>query len=113
MVPAIVFLAVAAVSILALPRRLAVAPLLLAAAYTVREPIVALGPANLSVLRMLVLVGIMRVMARGERMANGWNTLDTWLFTWAFVLVGMSVFHTSDAWTYRLGMVLGEMGVYF
>lgn len=50
--------------------------------------------------------------ARGERMANGVNTIDRLLFAWAALLIAASAFHTSDAWVFRIGMVLGEVGVY-
>jgi hypothetical protein len=113
MAASLAFLAVAAVLILVLPRRLAVIPLLLAATYTTRNPIVSLGPANLSVLRVLVLFGILRVIVRRERLSNGVNAIDRWLVIWAVLLIGTSVFHTADAWTFRLGMVLGELGTYF
>ena len=113
MTPAnLVFLVIAAALIVSLPRRAAVVPLLLAAAYTTRQPIVELGPASLSVLRVLVLIGFARAAVRGEYFAHGLNAVDWLLFAWATLLVGMSVFHTSDAWTFRLGLMLGEVGAY-
>ena len=114
MIPgAVAFLAFAAVAILMLPRRLAVIPLLLTAAYTGRANVIELGPANLSALRILVLIGFARAIVRGERLAGGVNIVDTLLLLWAAMLVGLSAFHTSDAWTFRIGMTLGELGVYF
>src|SRR6476646_191127 len=107
------FRAAAGVLLAVLPRRYASIPLLLAAAYTARTPLLELGPANLSVLRLLVVVGIIRIFSRGERIANGANAVDWFLLAWAALLVGSSLFHTSDAWTFRLGMVLGDLGVYF
>jgi hypothetical protein len=89
-----------------------VIPLLLAAAYTTREPVVVLGPANLSALRVLVLIGAVRVLARGERLANGMNAVDGLLLMWATLLIGFSVFHSSNSWTFRIGLVLAELGVY-
>jgi len=112
-VAGLAFLAVAGVLLAALPRRYASIPLLLAAAYTARTPLLELGPANLSVLRLLVVVGLIRIFSRGERIANGANAVDWFLLAWATFLVGSSLFHTSDAWTFRLGMVLGDLGVYF
>jgi hypothetical protein len=109
----VVFLVIAGVLLVVLPRRYAAIPVLLAAAYTTRLPVVELGPANLTVLRILVLVGIVRLLARGERIANGVNAVDRLLLAWAMVLIGGSAFHTSDAWTFRIGMVLGDLGVYF
>jgi hypothetical protein len=108
----VVFLVIAAVLLLVLPRRSAVIPLLLAAAYTTRAPVLELGPASLSVLRVLVIVGAVRVLARGERIANGLNAVDLLLFAWATFLIGIGVFHTSEVLIFRLGLVLGELGVY-
>jgi hypothetical protein len=108
----VAFTVIAGLLLVVLPRRLAVIPLLLAAAYTTRLPIVELGPASLSALRILVVVGIARVLLRGERIANGVSAIDVLLFAWALLLVGSSAFHTPDAWMFRSGMVLGEVGVY-
>jgi hypothetical protein len=83
-----------------------------ASAYTTRIPVLEFGPAKLSVLRILVLVGIVRVLARRERPSHGLNTIDWLVLTWAAFLFSVSVFHTPDVWTYRLGMILGEVGVY-
>lgn len=112
MTGSLVFLVIAGVSLVALPRRWAALPLLLAAAYTTREPIVDLGPASLSVLRVLVVIGIARVLVRGERIATGIVTLDRLIVAWAVLLVVMSAFHSSNAWTLRLGMVWGDIGTY-
>ena len=56
----LVFLLVAAILLIVLPRPVAVLPLMLASAYTTRSPVVELA-CKLSVLRILVLVGIVRV----------------------------------------------------
>jgi hypothetical protein len=110
---AIAFMAVAGLFLVALPRRLAAIPLLLTAAYTTRLPVIALGPANLSVLRILVVIGLIRMVVRGEQIAHGLNTVDRLLLVWAAVMIGLSPFHTNDGWTFRIGMVLGDLGVYF
>ena len=112
MIGEVIFLVIAGVLLLALARRHAVIPLLLAAAYTTRLPVVEIGPASFSVLRVLVMVGIVRVLVRGERIANGLNAVDYFLFAWATLLISVSAFHTTDAWTFRLGLVLSELGVY-
>jgi hypothetical protein len=109
----VVFAIVAGVLIFTLPRRSAVIPLLLAAAYTTREPVLELGPATLTVIRLLVVIGLARVVVRGERIAGGLNTMDGLLIAWGGCLIGMSAFHTSDAWVFRIGMVWAELGFYF
>ena len=106
------FTVIAAALLAALPRRFAVMPLMLAAAYTTRVPLVELGPANFSVLRLLVVIGMVRVLARGERIANGMNAVDRLLLAWAMLLIGLSAFHTPDAWTLRIGLVLSQVGLY-
>jgi len=109
----VAFLLIAGLCLVLVPRRIAALPLLLAALYTTRIPVIELGPANLSVLRVLVLIGLVRAAARREWTAQGWNAIDTLLLAWATLLIASSAFHTPDAWTFRLGMMLGELGVYF
>ena len=65
------FLVVVAPLMLVLSRRLALLPLLMAALYTTRGPVVALGPANLSVLRVVVIVGLARTLVRGNGSGTG------------------------------------------
>ena len=113
MIGSLVFVLIAGSCLLALPRRWAAMPLLLAAAYTTRMPIVQIGPASLSVLRILVVIGFIRILLKGERITNGLIALDRLILFWATLLVAMSAFHSSDAWTLRLGMVWGDIGTYF
>jgi hypothetical protein len=110
--PDAVFLIVGGVLLVVLPTRLAVLPVLLAAAYTTRIPVLELGPATFTVLRTLVVVGFVRILARGEWIAHGLNAVDRLLIAWAILLIGTSLFHTADAWVYRMGLVMGELGVY-
>jgi hypothetical protein len=106
-----VFSLIASVLLLSLPRRLAALPLLLGAAYVTREAV--LGPANLTVLRILVAVGVLRAILRGERSAGPMNTVDRLVIIWGIALIASSAFHTSDAWIYRLGIVWTDWGCYF
>jgi hypothetical protein len=108
----VVFLVIAGLLLLTLPRRSAYMPVLLAAAYTPRLPVLELGPASLSVLRILVVVGMVRIVARGEWIPNGLNSVDRLLIAWTVLFIGISAFHTPDAWSFRIGMMLGELGAY-
>ena len=108
-----IFTIVACGLLLTLPRRWAAIPLLLAVAYIGRDAVIQIGPANLTVLRILVVVGSLRVLAKGERLANGVNSVDRLLVLWAFVLLVTSFFHTTDAWVFRIGMIWNELGCYF
>ncbi|MDT3680721.1 MAG: hypothetical protein ROZ64_18040 [Burkholderiaceae bacterium] len=107
------FLAIASVLMLALPRRLAVLPLVLSALYMTGAQLLQIGPATFTIPRLLVLVGFMRVLVRGEGITSGLQTVDKLILLWAAVLIGTSAFHTSDAWLYRSGIVWTELGCYF
>ena len=107
------FTLVASVYLCILPRRLAAIPLLLAATYMTRGQVLEIGPAHFTVLRILVVVGLLRALLKGEGIANGINTLDRMLILWSIFLLGSSVFHTSDAWVFRAGIVWNDLGCYF
>src|SRR5262245_11042364 len=106
------FTVAGAILVATLPRRWALLSVFVAVAYTTRVPVVEIGPANLSALRTIVLVGLARLLFRGQCPPQGLSSVDRPLFAWAALLVGFSVFHTSDAWTFRIGMVVGEVGLY-
>lgn len=108
-----VFLITAAVFLIALPRRLAALPLILTAAYMTYGQLVILGPANFTILRILVAVGFLRVLLRGEHLPDGLHTVDKLILTWAAFLMVTSVFHEFSGWIYRSGLVWTEVGCYF
>lgn len=95
-----------------LPRRMAAAPLLLGAANMTCGQVLEVGPAHFTTIRVLVVLGFMRVMARGEHLANGINGTDRLMILWAAWLIGSSAFHTQDAWVFRSGVVWTELGSY-
>ncbi len=107
------FLVVASILLMSLPRRLAALPLLLSAAYMTYGQIVNIGPAHFTILRMLVVVGFLRVLFRGEHLTDGFHTLDKLVLLWAMVLLAMSPFHEYNAFVYRAGIIWTELGCYF
>ena len=106
-------LVIASILMLTLPRRLAILPLLLAATYMTRGQFLEIGPAHFDIPRLLVVVGFLRIIARGEHLPDGLHGVDKLVLIWAAILIGMSAFHTSDAWVYRMGLVWAEVGCYF
>ncbi|MFM2067291.1 MAG: hypothetical protein RLZZ584_2200 [Pseudomonadota bacterium] len=109
----LLFTLAASLLLLVLPRRLAAMPLLLAAAYMTRGQELEIGPVHMTVVRLLVLVGFVRVLLRREQLARGWHVVDRWMLVWAAWLIGSSAFHTPDAWLFRAGVVWTELGCYF
>jgi hypothetical protein len=108
----LLFLLVSAGLLLALPRPLAVVPLLLGTLYMPVAQSFEIAGANFPVVRLLVAVGMLRLMFRGEGPAGGWRLVDWMLVAWALLLMATSAFHTSEAWLYRAGIVWTELGVY-
>jgi hypothetical protein len=104
-----------AIGMLFLPRSWASLPLLIGACYMTLGQGVEIGPFSFTVIRMLVVVGIIRVTVRGERLANGLISLDWYLMVWALLMVLSGLFHEdpSSALVYRLGAVFNACGIYF
>jgi hypothetical protein len=74
-----------------------------------------LGPLHFSALRILIAVGVGRVLLRGERLANKMNSLDHLMVVWAVWALIASLFHqdTSEVLVNRLGLVYNVCGIYF
>ncbi len=74
-----------------------------------------LGPFHLMSIRLLVVVGILRVIIRGERLTGGMNILDRFMIVWAAWALMSSVFHDNSPGILvnRLGLVFNACGIYF
>ena len=96
-----------------LPRRWGSLPLLIGAAYMPSGLEVEVGPAHFSVIRILIIVGFVRVMSKGERIAGRLNFLDKLMVLWGIWFVCSSVFHVSSVLVTRLGVVFDILGAYF
>jgi hypothetical protein len=97
------------------PRRYAVIPMILMACFLSSRQRVSIGGLDFTMLRMMVLFGWMRVIARGETAGFRWHSLDKCLVL--FALSG-TVIHTLrdgsvGALIYRLGMSFDAVGMYF
>ena len=110
----IIFLLITAAAVLGLPRRWAPLPLLAGACYISPAEEFLIGPFHFTVLRLLLLAGAIRALARHERLPGGLNTLDWLIIAWGAVTLGMSVFHKpfNDVVVFRLGMVYNAFGMY-
>lgn len=109
----LVFTLIASAFLIALPRRLAAIPLLIGALWMTRGQILMVGPAHFTVVQILITVGMIRVLSRGEWIADGINHVDRFLILWAIWMFGSSAFHTSDAWVFRAGILWTNLGSYF
>ena len=86
------FLACAA-ALLTVPRKWAPVPLLLGCTYMTLDQGINLGGISLPVYRMLLLVGTIRVVARGELLPGGLNLIDKLMIVWGLWMLFASLFH--------------------
>lgn len=112
---AIIFLSINIAALLFFPRRWAPLPLLVGACYMTLGQGVEIGPFRFTIIRILVLAGLVRVAIRWERISGGMNGMDWLMLLWSIWALVSSVFHYnfSDALINRLGLVYNACGIYF
>lgn len=112
---AIIFLLLNAVALLSLPPRWAPLPLLMGACYMTNAQAVMLGPFHFTVLRLLLLLGVIRAVARNEQLPGGLNGLDWLSLAWGAWLLSSTAFHKpfGEALVFRLGVAYNVLGIYF
>ena len=73
------------------------------------------GLFHFTIIRVMIAVGLARVVIRGERLAGGMNGMDWLMFIWASLTLANSFFHKdpSSALIFRLGFAYNICGVYF
>jgi hypothetical protein len=99
--------------VLAFPRREASLAFVIAALLVPRVQEIALGSLHFTALRMVILVGLFRVMARGEHIGGKWNFLDRIVALWAVWAVCSSAFHPAGFSMARFGEIYTAFGIYF
>jgi hypothetical protein len=114
-VPAVIFTILAGFFLFRLPRQWASLPLLIGASYMTLGQNIEMGPFHFTVIRILVAVGVVRVIAKRERIKGGWKNLDRMMIVWGCCAVCSSCFHKdfSSALVYRLGLAYDSLGLYF
>jgi hypothetical protein len=112
---AIGFVLINSIMLIFLPRRLAPLPLLVGACYMTLASAVEVGAFHFMVIRILIAVGISRVILRGERLAGKMNTLDWLMVAWAVWALMSSLFHedTAKVLVNHLGLAYNACGIYF
>jgi hypothetical protein len=111
----IVFLIVNGLVLLSASRQWAALPLLVGACYIPLGQGVELGPFNLQAIRLLIAIGFVRVILRGECLSFRMNGLDWLMVLWGGWALLCSLFHKDVSGTLvnRLGLVYNGWGIYF
>ncbi|HOR69784.1 MAG TPA: hypothetical protein PLY00_00615 [Verrucomicrobiota bacterium] len=98
-----------------LPRHWAALSLLAGASYMTLGQQIDVGPLSFTVIRILGLIGVVRVLIRREDIAGGVNALDKMIMVWGAWALFSSAFHEpkGEAFVFRLGLVYTAFAVYF
>jgi hypothetical protein len=109
------FVIAAAAALLGLPRRFAALPILAVACYMTLGQEINFGPISFTALRIVIAVGLLRIMVRREVMVGGVNRLDLLVLVWGGLLVASSLLREDVAATliFHLGLVYNTLGIYF
>lgn len=111
----LLFILMACLLVLVLPRRIASIPLILTACYiTIGQQVVIFG-FNFTALRLVILVGWIRLFARGELRALEFNLIDKVFLWWLVVgfIANTILWQSSEALVGRLGLTYNAAGLYF
>lgn len=111
----IAFLIVNAAFLLTLPRKWAPLPLLIGTCYMTYGQGFDLGPFSFTVIRILIAIGVLRVILHDVRLTGGMNKLDWLMMGWAGWALISSIFRpdASSVLVFRLGLVFNTCGIYF
>jgi hypothetical protein len=110
------FLLLVAAALFLVPRRWAAVPLLVAACYVPIGEGIELGSLSLPVYRVMLALGLIRCLLRGEGLAGGFNTVDRLMVLWSGWVLLASFFHLSEPGSgpvYASGYVVNVALSYF
>lgn len=98
-----------------LPRKHALLPYVIGACWVPADQTVMVGELNFQVLRILVVIGILRLWMKGEIVAIRWNRFDKLFLAWALVgaVIYVLQWRTMGAILFKCGQLLNSLGLYW
>jgi hypothetical protein len=110
----LVMLLACCIALLCVPRRFAIIPFLVMALVIPSAQRIVVGSLDFTFLRILIVVGLLRVMLRGEQRGVIWWRLDAIVVVWAAALFAASMIRTGgEVLEYQCGMTMETLGGYF
>ncbi len=112
---AILLLLACSIAILTVPRRWAAVPLLIGCCYMTKGQGIELGFASFTVFRLLLLVGLARIILRGERIEGPFNLIDKLMIAWAAWMILASFTHVWESGSgpvFTIGAVFDQVQIY-
>lgn len=112
---ALIFFLLCTLAVIVVPRKWAPAALLVGCTYIPLSQGVEVASISLPIYRMLLIVGVFRVIAKGERLQGGINLIDKLLVAWSCWTIFASLFHDSDQYGFitACGSVFNLTLIYF
>ena len=101
--------------IMVLPRRSAILPFLFLVTFIPSSQRIAIATLDFSLLRILVICGLLRIFARGEHRDTRWGKIDKFVLGWAIAqaLAFVALRHNAGAVIQICGKMLEHLGMYF
>ncbi len=111
----IAFTVVLALAVLFVPRKYFLLPYLVAACFVPADQRIIIFGLDFTALRILVVVGFLRVICDGDRQPLRFNAFDKLLVTWAVVgaIVYVLLWGTFAAIIYKCGVLFDVLGMYW
>lgn len=100
---------------LVIPRKYVLLPFVLGACWVPADQTIMVGELNFQVLRVLVVMGLLRLWIRGEIIPVRWNRFDKLILAWAIVgtIVYVLQWMTFSSLIYKCGRMLEWLGLYW
>jgi hypothetical protein len=110
-----IFVLASSAFLFAVPRRWALLPLLVGTLYMTIGQVIEIGPFHFTVIRLLIAVGVVRVVAKGERIVGRLQAMDWLMILWGIWGVLASVFHEKpmEMMVFMMGLAYDGLGLYF
>ena len=113
---AAIFFIACAIALFSVQRKWAPVALLVGCCYMTMGQGLNLGGISLPIYRMLLLVGVARVVMKGERLEGGLNRIDKLVIAWSGWVIFASLFHEwspGSGPVYAIGYAFNLTAVYF
>ena len=101
--------------VLVVPRKYVLAPFIIGACFLPADQRIIIAGLDFTVLRILVVAGILRLLVRGENRVVHLNRFDIILFVWVLVgaIVYVLLWLDSRALIYKCGVLFDVLGLYW
>jgi len=101
--------------VLVIPRKFFLIPYLLAACFIPADQRIIVFDLDFTILRILVVIGVLRLYLWGEVRSLRWNRFDKLLLLWAIIGMAIYVIQWFDiqAFIYKCGVLFDIIGLYW